>query len=517
MRTYKTYLVLVFVPYIALVVMFHTQLPLYDASSSVDGEVNQMPEEAAGERSHHLRDLQADSAPSTPGLNLSTKVRPVVAPRTTKPQPPLNASGQHPASMAFPAPAECKQNGSLQYQSLGSHFIYSAYWDDRQEVTYVRVIALLRKNDKPAIHCHLPWRIQNGSVVNYTIKAEYYEMCENHAKDFGGWILSCPVPKMASPPCHIVISLSPDHQGQEVTVPIFMTRPAENSTRRDFAVCVPPLFGHIPSTTLVEFIELTQVLGGQHFTFYLHEASLEMTRVLDFYQHHGVITVVPWELPVPPRSLWYHGQLLAINDCLYRSMHAFRYVAFNDIDEFVVPHSRNSWASMVQHLLEHVLEPKQEEGEEQHSFCGFTFQSAFFDPMLMGSPGSRVLYDLESDLRTKHLSRVRTKAMVDPSRIFELGIHHISKPLLDHYRPYYVDPSDAFLHHYRKCITDFDPRMNCQVYKQDQSLSRYIPTLRHNVHHTLWTLKELDRHSRGGAEAQNPQLTIKQSHVRGLL
>ena len=110
--------------------------------------------------------------------------------------------------------------------------------------------------------------------------------------------------------------------------------------------------------------------------------------------------------------------------------------------------------------------------------------------MLTGSSGSRVMYDLESDLRTKHLSRVRTKAMVAPRHVFELGIHHISRPVHDHLKPYDVAPEDAFLHHYRKCVTDFDPRMNCQIFKHDTSLSRHIPTLRHNVHGTLWTLKE---------------------------
>ncbi len=106
---------------------------------------------------------------------------------------------------------------------------------------------------------------------------------------------------------------------------------------------------------------------------------------------------------------------------------------------------------------------------------------------------NNVLYDLESDLRTKSISNVRTKVMVRPQRIFELGIHHISRPLLSIFATDTVHPKVAFIHHYRKCMMDFDPHMKCNVYARDERLSRYILALQQNVHKTLWDLKERDR------------------------
>lgn len=395
----------------------------------------------------------------------------------------------------FPAQSHCSHTQSVlqdsgRFHPMQGNYLYSAFYDDRRSDTRrVLLIALLKKISKPAMFCH--FRASNSSKQMHSVPVtDYYEMCENHAKDYGGWMLSCDIPlQVKGRPCEVTVSLHSNPRRRKmssVLLPVF-TLYGRWSHKRDFGVCVPPLFGYIPSTTLIEFVELTQLLGAGHLVVYLQQVSREVHKVLRYYQQLGVVTVLPWDLPVPERSIWYHGQLLAINDCLYRGMHAFKYLTFNDIDEFVVPHGgATNWTSMIEAIQGHSV-------NQPHSKPGMTFQSAFFDP-LMTVGSSRALYDLESDLRTKSFSHVRTKVMVDPTQIHELGIHHISKPLNESNQPDYVQPETAFIHHYRKCVTDFDPKMNCQVFARDESLSDYIPTLRHNVHQTLWILKEMDKY-----------------------
>ena len=396
----------------------------------------------------------------------------------------------------FPVQSHCRHSQTVlessgHFHPMQGNYIYSAYYDDRRSDTpRVMLIALLKKNSKPAMFCHFRATGTKSRRFYSSPITDYYEMCENHAKDFGGWMLSCDIPsQLQGRPCEVTMSLHSNPKRRKTTsvlLPVF-TLHASWEHKRNFGVCVPPLFGYIPSTTLIEFVELTQLLGASHLVVYLQQVSREVRKVLRYYQHLGVLTVLPWELPVPDRSIWYHGQLLAINDCLHRGMHGFKYLAFNDIDEFVVPHGgASNWTSMVESIQGHPL-------SQQDSQPGMTFQSAFFDP-LMTVGASRALYDLESDLRTKSFSRVRTKVMVDPAHIYELGIHHISKPLNESKQPHFVQPEAAFIHHYRKCVTDFDPKMNCQVFARDESLSDYIPTLRHNVHQTLWILKEIDKY-----------------------
>ncbi len=395
------------------------------------------------------------------------------------------------------------------FQPLLKGFAYTAYYDDRhQGGAYVHVILLLKKTQQHALYCHFPTTQQTSSNATtqnkkqryVTVQAHYYEMCENHGKDYGGWIAQCEVPGGAvlgrlSPPCELVLSIHRTYplkhrlrsdRNRSVRLPVYALRnPGVTSLR--FGVCVPPLFGYIPTTTLIEYIELTKLLGAQHLTFYAHQIPREVQKVLHHYEDKGDITVINWDLPVDNKDVWYHGQLLAINDCLNRNMHKFEFLAFNDIDEFIVPHHGKhlNWTNMILDIA------NASRAVPLDLHAGYVFQSAFFDPLM--DLNTRGLYDLESDLRTKAFSKVRTKVLVHAQRIYELGIHHISRPVSEKFRVVEVEPGVAFLHHYRKCVTDYDPRMNCQVFARDESLSRYIATLRHNVHAVLWTLKEAEK------------------------
>lgn len=323
---------------------------------------------------------------------------------------------------AFPLVADCLSSSTefrflgneTAFQKLGDHYFYSAYFDDREDnggFPFIRVIALLRKSEILRFFCHIPHRRaesqstasahskknasdgekykrryrslsrpsvlygiadRNGSAaenpgenerststVEYVnIGASAYQMCENHNRTYGGWILSCrltaPPLRGRRPPCEIFVSTNPEYNassGAVVGIPVFRVRNAvDRRPGHTFGVCVPPLFGHVPSTTLVEFVEFSRLLGAEHFVIYRHEVSTEVAKTLAFYASRGLVTTIRWELPVDETLVWYHGQLVAVNDCLYRTMHAFQYLAFNDVDEFIVPHVQLTWGEMVSSL-----------------------------------------------------------------------------------------------------------------------------------------------------------------------
>lgn len=394
-----------------------------------------------------------------------------------------------------------------QFQMLVPNYFYSAYLDDRQSGNpVIKVISLIARLSRPLLYCHFI-NAESAQYTQYslrvkTTRVEYYEMCENHAKKYGGWILTCklPVSMHHLPPCNVIISTHSTYDSKRtgnIQLPVYRLRPLQNEVKQDFGVCVPPLFGYISSTTFIEFIELTQLLGAQHFLFYGLQVTTEIQKVLNYYTQLGVVTVMPWQLPVDRNSIWYYGQLLAINDCLYRSMHAFKYVAFNDLDEFIVPHKYDNWSQMISNMHENNHNNNSSANStntthlDQSQYCGYSFQSAFFDPQ---NSAAGILYELESGLRTKLFSTVRKKILVAPDRIYELGIHHISKPFPESLHTYNVEPAIAFVHHYRECITDFDHKMKCHTFVRDDGLSRYIPALRHTVHQVLWQLKEAEKY-----------------------
>ena len=301
-------------------------------------------------------------------------------------------------SLSFPLVGHClgqsvaSPSGLL---PLGSDWLYTAYFDDRLQLgpisvnRYIRVLALLRRrvNLDPKPTFYFRWlQSETGNTTTTTAVAELYEMCENHGRRYGGWILSTNFSGRL-PPCSIAVT-NDLTSAVEVTLPVFRMTAVdpENSSwmhgaTRDrvvyrdetklpgnFAVCVPPLYGAMTPATLVQFIELSRLLGAQHFVFYVSTVSEPLRRVLEAYEADGLVTTIVWDLPaVVAQSVWYNGQLLAANDCLYRTSHAFHYVAFNDVDEFIVPHSATNWSMMLAQLTTAVHRQQKARNVEQTS------------------------------------------------------------------------------------------------------------------------------------------------------
>ncbi|ESO93255.1 hypothetical protein LOTGIDRAFT_67021, partial [Lottia gigantea] len=162
-----------------------------------------------------------------------------------------------------------------------------------------------------------------------------YEMCENHNKQHGGYIYSCLLPKNLTVSCPLHVSTNNVRSSSEAVLPVIKVQPVDK--QKQFGICISPLFGSIPGAKLIEFIELSKVLGAQKFYFYDNKISDEMKEILNYYMKKGIVETIPWSIPVGENSIWYHGQLIAHNDCLYRTMGTIKHVLFNDIDEFVIP------------------------------------------------------------------------------------------------------------------------------------------------------------------------------------
>jgi len=92
----------------------------------------------------------------------------------------------------------------------------------------------------PTLFCHVDtlssgdWSIAALLLMMITWTSRYhstplqhYEMCENHGKDYGGWILTCPLPRaIRRPPCRVLLSSSETFdQSSAVSLPVFSTRP----------------------------------------------------------------------------------------------------------------------------------------------------------------------------------------------------------------------------------------------------------------------------------------------------
>ncbi|XP_013415345.1 beta-1,4-galactosyltransferase galt-1 [Lingula anatina] len=367
-----------------------------------------------------------------------------------------------------------KVKPSWRFQNIPNGYVYSAYFDDRNNTKFVRLIAMMHRYTffRKEFYCLFPK--SNGDfehVAGKTNLTEYmspvimYQMCENHGKQYGGWILSCQVPIATTEDTPHSIQLFRRKRfshtlEQSATVAVYSPITSKQ-TSGSFSVCTPPLFDEVNPYRLVQFIEMNRLLGADHITFYNFNTTKVVNKILDFYEKQGKIEVVPWDIPVSEEEeVWYYGQLLTINDCLYRNMFHFNYTAFYDLDELLVPRNASNWHAMLSQL------------PALPSVVGYSFQSAFFLPAKGYSYNTDIIYT-QNTKRVAKLSRLRKKVLVKGDSIFELGIHHVSRPLLHKQYVEVVSDKVGLIHHYRSCTTEFETSMDCYTHISDTHLVQY--------------------------------------------
>jgi len=193
-------------------------------------------------------------------------------PDDRRPSPALSPGPDPGTAPDANVPASCNATGAVggggggdvDFRALADAYLLSAFWDERpndfdnrHNGTLVRLMAVARDGAARGLaplQCDFGGSRRSPTVV--------YEMCENHHRPYGSYILSCRVPDdvvAAPPPCSVaVVAESATAVDRRVDVPLRTLRPRTTLTH-SFSVCVPPLFGDIPPARLVEFFEVTHV------------------------------------------------------------------------------------------------------------------------------------------------------------------------------------------------------------------------------------------------------------------
>lgn len=353
---------------------------------------------------------------------------------------------------------------------------YSAFYDDTHPNSpFIRIIAISETFRPPRLFCHSRCDLAQSEEAVFNLVKDHKD--RRHA----AFIVSCTFPRgLGREPGFI--DLSAEFDGKRTKV----TRYSVQSTHevpeiQNYTICVPPLYGNIPITNFVEFIELNRIFGATHFVFYDLELEPALRNAIKFYQDRGTVTLLPWNLPIYVRdfySIHYHGQFVAIHDCLYRNRGKSRWVGFHDLDEFIVP--------LVNPTLPMLLN---EVNSGQSS--GFCVQSTVF-PL-----NSREKVQVNESLitqkvfyRTKKMfHNSREKCIVDPRKVFEMSIHYIVKSSCAKYTKSSMDPKKALVFHYRNCIQFEDLKAACKTLVPENFMKRYKTRIKMSVDHVMGRLK----------------------------
>ncbi len=249
---------------------------------------------------------------------------------------------------------------------------------------------------------------------------------------------------------------------------------------------------------LIETIELNRLFGAERFVIYYLSASRDVQLVLDTYSRDGIVTVIPWNsLPVPVSngtvhtansSAWqvhYFGQVVALNDCLYRSMRHTTYVLVSDVDEIVVPRgygatSNLNWNTMLDSAT---LDWLSHRGNSKLIPGAYLIRNVFFNAnqSLQENNGASLMSWLTSEVESTivadstkrdshiHPYRERTKYFVLARTAVMLGIHSPLKSINSTVKTLRVGAGVALLHHYKA--------ISARRYTDDLRMKRFSGSL----------------------------------------
>merc|ERR1719215_2156197 len=373
--------------------------------------------------------------------------------------------------------------------SNGSFYLYGAYLDVRANNRLgptVRILGMInRLEPQVKTQCQLWFSDSPGTepVVSKVLEYKYiwYKKWGNYKQGlFQPYLLACQLPKTHWGKTPVSVSIV-ENKCDKATNNLRVTynKPEEGEGKKKFAVCVKGL--DFPeddlSIRLTEWIEVLGSLGADKIFLYNLEVHPNITKVLDYYSAQGLVDVTPISLPgyQPNLPILQHmylksklnnkrqNELIPYNDCLYRNIYRYEYIALLDIDEVIMPlknENRASWNFRNVYFMDEMLDAH----EHQHfkdipeylHMMQHVYRSANYT-----KPGQYV------------------KCFHNPEKALILHNHFPLGCLGGICTSYPVDPSVAHLQHYRSdCVSTL--KKSCETVFKNFSV----------VDTTIWKLNE---------------------------
>ncbi|XP_064609497.1 beta-1,4-galactosyltransferase galt-1-like [Liolophura sinensis] len=286
-----------------------------------------------------------------------------------------------------------------------------------------------------------------------------------YTKKYSGAFILCPVPPGGHPASVTIIADNvptdfPGDRADSRGITISAELPAEEFR---IVACVPPLHRRYDKVSqLIEFVEVQRMLGVDLIVVYNHSVSARVGKVLDSMSHHGVVHVIPWELPFDAylgggyTNIHYFGQLAAVNDCLYRYRSRTQYIINVDMDEYIVPSLEgNLWLWVNKQLT---LNPAAS-AFILKSYLLYSYLPDHKDYFPTQEAAKK--YQLVTLLKTNRTEetlpfRIRPKYIYDPKRVVSAGIHNIWGHRRN-FKSQYIPSDDCTVYHYRNAKVTPNP------------------------------------------------------------
>ncbi|XP_073821919.1 uncharacterized protein [Musca autumnalis] len=386
--------------------------------------------------------------------------------------------------------------------------LYGAYYDDRADLPQgpvVRILALVNqlKPPFPKSFCQVWYENENFPQIPQI--SEYKMIWQ-----WGGYrmffpvLMTCPL-SMASGKAE-----GANHIPQAVSIVVHQcdtplnvlnvvyNKPTGVATKAPFAVCVKGLdFPYIDlSNRLAEWLEMHRLLGAKKVFMYEIDVHPNVKKLLTHYEKEGFVEVKPITLVggvvgLPHLEHWILkstmfnkrlNELIPYNDCFYRHMYEYEYIALVDVDEIIMPLGElRTWQDIIEASM-----PYTESKNCTHGFTALCFRNTYFpyspekftiissndDSNAPASPS--YMFFLNHTYRTSNYSRpgYATKCLHRTNTSVTLH-NHYSLEWLNSCKPFGMPETVAHLQHYH----DDQPSQNFQALISDHSIERYRTSL----------------------------------------
>ncbi|XP_055931876.1 uncharacterized protein LOC129962163 [Argiope bruennichi] len=321
-------------------------------------------------------------------------------------------------------------------------YSYASYWDTRfPNEPFVRIIAGAKIGNRslPGVKCLL---LEDATGVIEEVESTHKILMEHHFKESRAVYVFCN-PSNKQPPSMVSLVPSEWNKSWQSKLNWMKVHQVKNKSSFTMGVCVRPIFNYTNIFRIVEFIAYYEALGATHFTFYNHDSTEILWKLINHLQHFSYsVQLIPWNLPFEIKDMWSLGQIASINDCIYRHMGSNSYIAVVDLDEFITPrHVMN---------VQELLFSHEKAGRRTGSFVfrSSVFCSEYRQDVL---PDYILPFITQSSVRRENWIYpflVRTKYVVKTIEVVMAGVHHVWE-LLPGAEERFVPASQVLVHHYR--------------------------------------------------------------------
>ena len=288
--------------------------------------------------------------------------------------------------------------------SNGTFQLFGAFFDDRRLSRIgpaVRIVGMIDRIE-PAVKtfCQLWFDGEREPRVVEVLEYKYiwYSKWGNYKQGiYQPYVIACKLPqshwRRGAPASVSLVERRCDTASNNLRVTY--NKPAR---KQGFAVCVKGLdFLHEDlSVRLVEWIELIGLLGADKIFFYELQVHPNVSKVLQHYERLGRVHVTPLTLPggQPNAPAFQHmyltkktnhkrqNELIPYNDCLYKHMYEFEYIALLDVDEVIMPVRDATWRELMDRVLPKALKLRNE------TRASYNVRNVYFLDDLLHSHGS---------------------------------------------------------------------------------------------------------------------------------